>query len=203
MPSYIHTDQSWIGSNERKCPRFKPEWPFIGLDLRDIHGEACYSLDQQRRHQICGGATDIRLRAFAFLLLSENNPSDVSTRPRMFRLKSAGWLRVVPVHIMFPTSQRFINSHTDYLRTFLKMIKIEWLRVGTDWSVYRYARVGNEFCLLLQPFARVQAKLPHLRFETEAGLRMHRCEVALRVSRAMKTKLKIALQVGYESMSED
>ena len=114
-----------------------------------IHGEACYSLDQQRRHQICGGAIDIRLRAFAFLLLSENDPSDVSTRPRMVRLKSAGWLRVVPVHIMFPTSQRFINSHTDSLRTFLKMIRIEWLRVDTDWSVYRYARVGNEFCHLL------------------------------------------------------
>lgn len=43
----------------------------------------------------------------------------------------------------------------------------------------------------------------HLRFETEAGLRMHRCEVALRVSRAMKMKLKIVLQVGYESISED
>ena len=81
----------------------------------------------------------------------------------MFRLKSAGWLRVVPVHIMFPTSHRFINSHTDSLRSFLKMIRIEWLRVDTDWSVYRYARVGNEFCLVLQ-FARVQAKLPHLRF---------------------------------------
>lgn len=109
----------------------------------------------------------------------------------MFRVKSAGWFRVVPVHIMFPMSHRFINSHTDSLRTFLKMIRIEWLRVDTDWSVYRYARVGNEFCLVLQPFARVHGKLPHLRFETEARLRMHRCEVALRVSRGMKMKLKI------------
>ncbi len=172
--SVIHANHPWSRCPEFKAPPRKPKWPFLGLLLtcKEIHREASYILYQHGHVQVYAAASNFSIECF-------NLSTEIGKRfeRNVDSVKNVqvniGWL-VCNRHGGFPlwpsTSVRTLCNALVKLPC-LQTVKIIWLCFDSDRKLWlKYARPDDELHgKLMQPFARLQEKLPGLRVKVETG----------------------------------